>query len=85
MVTPTWHILRSALCCLLLSSAVSIASRLALAAKLLLQTTTKEYNAWHAEGFVKSVHYTGADDSDTECLPVLQSRPNTKFRVVIKQ
>ena len=44
MVTPTWHTLtlRSALCCLLVSSAVSIANRLSLAAKLLLQTITKE-------------------------------------------
>ena len=44
-VTPTRHTLSrlwSALCCLLVSSAVSIANRLALAAKLLLQTKTKE-------------------------------------------
>ena len=44
-VTPTRHTLSrlwSALCCLLVSSAVSIANRLALAAKLLLQTITKE-------------------------------------------
>ena len=40
-VTPTWHTLSlwSALCCLLVSSAVSVANRLA---KLLLQTITKE-------------------------------------------
>ena len=35
-------VLWSALCCLLVSSAVSIASRLALATKLLLHTITKE-------------------------------------------
>ena len=59
-VTPTWHTLSlwSALCCLIVSSAVSIASRLALAAKILLQTIPKEllYNVQHAEGFVKDLH-----------------------------
>ena len=53
-----------ALCCLLVSSAVSIASRLALAAKLLLQTKTKELTLQCATrrgfreicSFVRSVH-----------------------------
>ena len=67
-VTPTWHTLWLAHCCLLVSSAISIASRLALAAKLLLQTITKELTLQCAtrrgfceicsfiHSFVRSVH-----------------------------
>ena len=86
VVTPTCHTLSlwSAICCLLVSSAVSIASRLALAAKLLLQTITKDLNLQCAtrRGFCEICSLLGRHGSDSLCRDERENKMAATYNVL---